>query len=180
MIMKRNTIFDWDQDAIDSVPPRPVPKDEFAEFIARHAADDANAARSQRYNDEVMVNLDIHESDCDAEFAKRPATTAAYRNLFLKRFVPFAQSREFEGELGVPYLPASPGLVAWFLISQRADGVSYAMIRKLAAAISDVHQIKGLPDPCQNIYVRGAIRFARRHWQESKRVPKEPQQQISA
>ena len=63
---------------------------------------------------------------------------------------------------GRPSLPASPATVAAYLESLESAGKSAATISQVVAAISKLHKVQGLENPCASEVVKAARKAARR------------------
>jgi hypothetical protein len=82
-----------------------------------------------------------------------PETLRKYREMFL-RFKQYATGR---WSLPLPYLPASPQVVAAFLTSECCRGLGH--VTRLKAAISTAHRSAGLPDPTNDLLVKALCRM---------------------
>jgi hypothetical protein len=126
----------------------------------------ARIARNERLNEWIQED---NKEFLEVELKKlelRPATKRQYLGYF-KRFERFVGSFEFEGEYGAGVMPASPGLVCIWLLSELAAGATDVAIRGMKAAISDVHNRGKVPDPTNHEFVRAVMLYARAHWKET-------------
>ena len=78
-------------------------------------------------------------------------TIRAYR-VDMKKFIEYCETRD------APALPASPEVVAEFLVSVIGTGPKSATIRRKLSSISAIHRLSNLPDPTTHSEVRIAMR----------------------
>jgi hypothetical protein len=94
----------------------------------REAEKAARTARNERLDSFLQEDF---EEFLETEYKKlklSPATERQYLG-YLKRFMRFAGSLEFEGECGATVLPASPGLVHAWLFDELHAGATHAVLR---------------------------------------------------
>jgi len=68
--------------------------------------------------------------------------------------------KKFCDELQMPWRPAHPEVVCYFLLDAAEDrGASLATISRLVAAISWAHEVAGVWDPTNDALVKALLRF---------------------
>src|SRR5262249_6680445 len=68
--------------------------------------------------------------------------------------------KAFADELQMPWRPAHPEVVCYFLLDAAEDrGASLATINRLVAAISWAHEVAGVFDPTNDALVQALLRF---------------------
>jgi site-specific recombinase XerD len=94
---------------------------------------------------------EFHETLAKIDGAYAPNTIRAYR-ADMEEFIRYCGKRD------EPALPASPEVVAAFLLSVSGAGPKSATIRRKVSSISAIHRLSNLPDPTKHSEVRIAIR----------------------
>jgi len=87
--------------------------------------------------------------------AKAENTRRAYRG-DVERFVTWAR------DVGEPFLPATPGALAWYLTTLADAGKSVSTIQRAAAAVGKAHDMAGHPSPTKSPEVRVVMDGIRR------------------
>jgi hypothetical protein len=117
--------------------------------------------------DELLALL---ENDLVAEL-KRDKRAAATREKYKSDFVRFKKYAEGHG---LPYLPASPAAVAYFLLHDVGEAASLGYVYRVLSAVAYVHELRMLANPCRTPLVRAARRYlmrARQAFAEAEALP---------
>jgi hypothetical protein len=161
---------------------------EFQDWIRQMRALEDELARQK---DQAQIDAEFAETmrenlirDLDAQlidiWADRPseARLARYDGDF-RRFQNWCAEVNQE-DFKLSTLPASPELVALYLLAELDRGASYQSIRRSYIAISFAHRAKGVFDPCPDPqsddprdssarpFPAAVVRLARKKWLENK------------
>lgn len=103
-------------------------------------------------SDTLRPALELYLADeIEALLDKSPSTRRTYIQ-DCKRF------KEFCNAFDVSFRPASPEIIAHFLLSEGRAGASAGRINRLCAAIAYMHRLVEHFDPTQDIIVRAMVR----------------------
>jgi hypothetical protein len=149
------------------------------ELIARREYDVWQAWDKDRakYIDETIVEelRSLHEDI--TELTLKQETLVKYGRHWSRFKAWVAREQTWLDGAPLQTLPAPSGLVALFLLQEHTRGASYGTLREICAAVADAHSAAGQPDPCHNVRVSAALRFARRTRDRFKPSGDDDQQQ---
>jgi site-specific recombinase XerD len=80
----------------------------------------------------------------------------------------FGKFKEWATEQGLPYLPTSPEVISHWLIEEAGAGMRPERLARCVNAIKFFHEWADKPCPTDDVLVRAALRWARRHWEEEQ------------
>jgi len=102
--------------------------------------------------------LNFLEDDIGTEL-QREERAETSRQTYYQDFLRFKTYCE---EFGLPFLPASPTAVAYFLLHDLSEVLSRGSVYRICAGLAYVHSIAMHPNPCATPLVRAATRYLRR------------------
>jgi hypothetical protein len=122
---------------------------------------ETRAAEQREYVAEVRDALRVGlertlEDELTELTAKTDETTRVYT-------ADAARFKRFADDIGMPFCPAAPEIVAFFLLEELGNGASLATINRLSAAIAWTHKVKEAFDSTTDPLVRAAVRYATKH-----------------
>ncbi len=128
----------------------------FVRLAAKRQEDEAKAAEQKKYEADMRAHCRSHLGrlldDELARLTKRSPMRESYVQ-DLKRF------KQFCDEIQMPWRPAAPEIVAWFLLDQEDRGANVNTIRRLVAAISHAHKLAECFDPTQDVLVEAMLKW---------------------
>lgn len=134
-------------------------KNELTDFIEiagsalrENQAREALLLNEKAVSDTLRPSLELYLADeIESILDKSPSTRRTYIQ-DCKRF------KEFCDALDVSFRPASPEIIAHFLLQEGRAGASASRINRLCAAIAYMHSLAEHFDPTQDIIVRAMVR----------------------
>jgi hypothetical protein len=131
------------------------PSDAIDRFIHLAIEHEAQARRNEEHAAECR---EIVELTCAQEIVDLAAKSPRTRNNYLAEWKAFVADCQ---TWGCTALPASPAVVAAYLLEMVGGGLGYQKVAKARAAIGYAHSLKeNLVDPTDHILVRAVLRKA--------------------
>jgi hypothetical protein len=113
------------------------------------------AELSQQISDILEADIQV---ECERAFGTGE-TRERYKRDF-RRFQEFCKAEK------LPALPTSPEAVAYFILARAGQGDAPHALARMVSAIKFVHGLDDKGWSFDDVMIRAALRFVRRHWDE--------------
>jgi hypothetical protein len=125
---------------------------------SKEAAAAEYAAELEATLDRIEKAITVYVADeLQAEFAAQRQSEETRKRAHMGAFLRFKEyCAKYETPL--PYLPAAPAAIAAFLSTEIAKGQNH--LKRLCAAIAEMHKRVDLPDPTNDPLIKAVIRLA--------------------